>query len=398
MIEYPDLEIRNEDRLVAEAVGRTSGGLTEAILDAQIRSRQELKKLLDAESFTPICPELTNANPSAPHTVILEAMGWLLAQQAHRFNRVPEQNHVAFANLFGIEPRQATAAETILKFTVNPPPSTNVTIPIGTEVSDVEGKYVFATTAALVIPYGTLSGTVTARRTVAAHTLLAPNVLTVLADSVAFIQSVTNESAIDSGTELESVESTLERVKRYQRRGERIVSAKDLEDAIYDEALSGNGVVRAFPFRVNGDFSQAQTPGHTTVVVMTRTGDVIDDVSKAKIRNLLNQTVGNQFVYIVDPTFVEFDVEVNVRLNSDSPQPTILAAIAANLRRFYAPSQAQFGRPIYRSEIIAVIEGTNGVDRIESDSSNNILISPQTDTRLAEYQLPKVGDVIINVV
>lgn len=398
MIEYPDLEIRNEDKLVAEAIARTSGGLTQEILDAQIRNRQEIKKLLDAQSFTPVCPELTNANPSAPHTVILEAMGWLLAQQAYRLNRVPEQNHIAFANLFAIEPRVATAAETLLTFTVNAPLNTNVTIPLGTQVSDTEGQYVFETIAALTIPYGTTSGEVLARRTIAAHTLLAPDVLTEMIDVVAFVETVTNENAVDSGTALESIESTLHRVKRYQRRGERLVSAKDLEDAILDEALDGNGVVRAFPFIVNGDFTMDPKPGHTTVVVMTTNGEVIDSIAKSKIRTLIDEAVGNQFVYIVDPSFVEFDVAVNVRLRTDSPQSAVLTAIENNLRAFYAPSREQFGRPIYRSEIIAVIEGTVGVDRIESHSASQILISPAGDTRLAEYQLPKPEGVTINVV
>lgn len=398
MIEYPDLEIRDEDRLTAEAVARTSGGLTQELLDAQIRSRQEMKKLLDGSPLTPVCPELTNANPSAPHTVLLEAMGWLLAQQAYRFNQVPAQNHVAFANLFGIEPRAATAAETFLTFVVDAPSNYDVTIPVGTQISDAEGKYVFETIESLTVPFGTPSGKVKAQRTIAAHTLLAPGVINTLIDSVAFIDSIRNEEAIDSGTALESVESTLERVKRYQRRGERIVSAKDLEDAILDEALEGNGVVRAFPFRVNGDFTMEPRVGHTTVAVMTRTGDSIDAIARTNIRKLLDQTVGNQFVYIVDPSFVEFDISFNVRLNTGAPQSSVVTAIENNLRGFYAPSREQFGRPIYRSEIIAVIEGTSGVDRIESHSNNQILISPSADTRLAEYQLAKPVNITINVV
>lgn len=398
MIKYPDLEIRDEDKLAAEAIAKTSGGLTQDILDAQIRNRQEIKKLLAAQSFTPVCPELTNANPSSPHTVILEGFAWLLAQQAHRFNRVPRQNHVAFANLFGIEPRAATKAETLLKFTVAPPNGVDITIPAGTEVSDADGQYVFETVAPLTIPYGTVSGETLARRTVAAHTLLAPDVLTELVDVVAFVTAVTNESAVDSGTELESLDSTLERVKRYQRRGERLVSSKDLEDSILDEALDGNGVVRAFPFIINGDFSGTKTPGHTTVVVMTANGETIDSIGKSRIRTLIDETVGNQFVYIRDPDFVEFDVAVNVRLRTDSPQAAVLAAIENNIRAFYAPAREQFGRPIYRSEIIAAIEGTAGVDRIESHSASQILISPVGDMKLAEYQLAKPVNITINVV
>ncbi len=403
MIEYPDLEIRNEDQLAAAAIARVSGGLTEEIVRAQIREREEMLTLLAGGLIVPLCPELTNANPSAPHTVLLEAFAWLLAQMAWRINQIPQQNLIAFANLFGIAPRAATTAETILRFTVDAPVGTNVTIPAQTQVSDADGVYVFETVAAVVVPGGTLTAMVKARRVIVGHTLLAPNVLTELIDNVAFVAAVTNPAAIDSGTETEGLESTLQRVKRYQRRGERIVSTKDLEDAILNDALDGNGVVRAFPFVENGQFGSAAEkyfiykPGHTTVIVMTSNGGTIDSIATAKIGALLEQAVGNQFIYVVNPHFVEFDVEVNVRLNTGSPSGAILKAVEQNLRKFYSPSREQFGRAIYRSEIIAVIEGTNGVDRIESDGVQ-ILASPLVDTKTREFELPRLVNVVIHVV
>lgn len=398
-IEYPDIEIRNEARLAADSIARVSGGLTADIVNAQIETRRELLKLIADGLDAPICPELTNANPSSPHTVLLEAFAWALAQGMYRFNRVPEQNFIAFANLFGIERRLATFAETTLTFTVAPPLNTAVTIPIGTEVTTADGLYVFQTAAALVIPYGTPTGSVLARRTVNGHTLLQPEVLTELIDPVAFVTGVTNLNAIDSGTALESIESVLERVKRFQRRGERIVSTKDLEEAILEDGLAGNGIVRAFPFVRNGEFGSGQPlVGHTTVVVMTRTGENIDATATQRIAVLLDTAVGNQFIYLVNPTYVEFDVTASIKLSTGSPSDATVALVETNLRNFYAASRENFGRPILRSEIIAVIEGTAGVDRIEVPESGVILASPLVDTKLVEYQLPKLGDVTITVV
>lgn len=403
MIEYPDLEIRNEDELAAQAIARTSGGLTAEIINAQIRERQEILKLIESGLDAPVCPELTNANPSAPHTVLLEAFAWMLAQQAYRLNRVPEQNFVAFANIFGIMPRPATFAETILRFTVDAPINTAVNIPAETQVSDAEGKYVFETVTDLSIPSGQMTGEVTARRSVAGQILLSSNILTELIDPIAFVEAVTNPSAIDSGTELEALSSTLDRVNRYQRRGERIVSVRDLEEAILDEALDGNAIVRAFPFVKNGEFPNAteptrRKPGHTTIVVMTKNGEKIDALMRLKITTVLAQAVGNQFIYLVDPYFLDFNVEFKVRLISGLPQGAILTAIENNLRNFYAPSREQFGRPILRSEIIAVVEGTGGVDRIETQNNTEILETPSFDTKLTEFQLPRLNDVTINVV
>lgn len=398
MIEYPQLEIRNEDQLAAAAISRVSGGLTEEIVRAQIREREEMLTLIAGGLAVPICSELTNANPSAPHTVLLEAFAWLLAQMAWRINQIPLQNHIAFANLFGIEPRTATAAKTILRFTVDAPNGTDVTVPAETQISDAEGIYIFETLQAITIPSGTLTGTVLARRASPGHTLLAPGILTEMIDSVGFVTAVTNLSAVDSGTETESLESTLQRVRKYQRRGERLVSAKDLEDAIRDEALLGNGIVRAFPFVADGEFvSKHPRAGHTTVIVMTRNGETVDAPALLRISELLEQRVGSQFIYILNPFYVEFDVTANIRLNTGTPQGAAIAAVEQNLRAFYAASREQFGRPILRSEIIAVIEGTSGVDRIEAAGAN-ILSSPLADKKLKNHELPKLGAVNLTVV
>ncbi len=393
-IPYPSLEQRNEDQLAAAAISRVSGGLTADIVNSQIATLRETLLLIDGGLDAPICPELTNANPSSPHTVLIEAFAWLLAQQANQLNQIPEQNLIAFANLFGIEPRAAAPAETILTFTVDAPLNTAVTVPIGTQISSADGVYVFETTEALTIPYGTPSGQTAAKRTETGHTLLSPDVLTEMIDTIAFVETVTNAGAIDSGSELESVESVLNRVKRYTRRGERIVSVKDLEDAILDEAMNGNGVVRAFPFVINGQFDTTKpTPGYTTVVVMTKTGDPVDDLTAQKIAALLDQAVGNQFINPVPPTFINFNVTATVKLNTGSPEGAVLAAIEANLRNFYSASREKFGRSILRSEIITVIEGTGGVDFIVSAAGAPVIAAPLVDTNLASHQLAKLVNV-----
>lgn len=396
LIARPDLTIADEERLAAEAIARTTGALTVELIDSYAAAFAELRKRVAAGNLQPICPELTNANPSAPHTVILEVQAWMLAQMAYRVNQIPEQNLIEFARLFNTELRAATYAETVLRFSTLEPDEA-VVIPAGTRVATEDETIVFETTAALTIPPSANFGEVAAQNVVAGHALLAPQRLTKILDNIASVGAVQNPSAIDSGSEIESVESALERMRQYQRRGMRIVSTKDLEEAILTDSLDGNGIVRAFPF-VAGQFSEkAEKVGHTTVIVMTRTGDNVDSIGLQKIARVLDEAVGNQFIYIVNPVFVDFEVEARVKLDSNSNQGAIVAAVERNLRNFYAPSREQFGRDIYRSEIIAVIEGTPGVDRIES-SDLQILASPTADRKLAEYQLPKLAGVIINVV
>jgi uncharacterized phage protein gp47/JayE len=399
LIPAPDLEIRDEEHLAAEAIGRTSGPLTVSIIDSQIESLRRLRDLVAGDTLAPpICPELTNANPSAPHTVTLEAFAWLLAFIARRINQFPKRDQIEFARLFKIELRDASPAQTTLRFFVEPPNGVDVTVPLGTQVSTEDGTVVFETTVELVITFGNASGDVEARNTLIGPTLLAPDVLVKMVDPIAWVESVTNPDAVDSGGDEESIEAALERARSYQRRGERLVSTRDFEEAILQDALSGSGIVKGFPFVALGDFDGASKPGYSTIVVMTSNGNAIDELARHSINALLEQRVGNQVIAISDPIYVTFNVVATVRLTSGAPQSGTLAMIETNLRSFYKASEGNFGRDIKRSEVIAVIEGTQGVDRIESIPNGPIIDSPLADVSLRPWQLPKVVAVTLSVV
>jgi len=164
LIQPPDLDLRDDEQLAAEAIGFVSGGLTTDRVDAQIAERRKLRDMIVAGLAMPICPELTNANPSSPHTVLLEAMAWLTAQLAHRVNQLPVRDEIAFAGLFQITLRAATFATTTLTFITTG--THDATIPSGTQVATSDSSIVFDTTEELVILSGHTTGTVAAQRTV----------------------------------------------------------------------------------------------------------------------------------------------------------------------------------------------------------------------------------------
>src|SRR5438105_1194085 len=146
LIPPPDLDIRDEELIAAQAIARVSGTLTVEQIDTQIETLRHLRTMVESGTLSvPACPELTNANPSSPHTVLLEAQAWLLAQVAYRINLLPVRDEIEFARLFQIELRAATNPTTTLLFTVAPPLGVSVTIPIGTQVADGDSTVVFET-------------------------------------------------------------------------------------------------------------------------------------------------------------------------------------------------------------------------------------------------------------
>lgn len=393
-IEPPDLEIRDEELLAAEAISRTVGALTVERIDGFIEILQNLRTRVADGADVPVCPELTNANPSAPHVVILETQAWLLAQMAYRINQVPEQNLAEFAALFGTGRREATHAETILRFTIADGTVSPVVVPRGTIVLDQTETVRFETTEDLTIQIGQFSADVSAKRNIAGYTLLAPGTLTKIGGSLVGVNSVRNPFAVESGTDEETLDAALDRMRQYQRRTERIVTAKDLEDALREEV---GGVVKVFPFVVNGEFGTEPTAGHTTVILATHNGDAVDPAQLAKATKLLEQIVGNQFVYIASPFFADFSISARVKVAEFAVASSVKAHVETRLREFYKTRAESFGKPILRSEIIAVIEAADGVERIMSAPDAPILQSPLADRRLPVWAMPRLREVSIDV-
>ena len=399
LIPAPLLDDRSGEQIAAQAIARVSSSPTIALIDRYIETLRAVRALVVAGQIAPpLCSELTNANPSSPHTVLIEAFSWLVEQIQFLINQVPDQNRIEFARLFKTELRKATKATTSLVFTVNPPPGVDVTIPPGSQVQTTDGEIIFETTEELIIPAGEVSGTAAAQRTVAGLTLLAPDTLTELADPLAWVGGVTNTEAVESGSDDETVESALERARNYQRRAERWVTAQDVKEGILEVVLQGNGIVKVWDFIKDGDWETPQA-GHTTVVVMTRTGDVVSESVKAAIRTKLREMVGAIFTYLKDPSFVDFNVTANIKLKAFQSELAVKADAERRLREFYAPSNdGNFGRSILRSEIIGVIEGTAGIDRIEPQPGGAILAAPVADVDIAPYEMPRLVTVTLTVV
>lgn len=405
LIPSPVLDDRGEERFVAEMIAGVSGVLDTVRIDKQIAALRELRALVAQGSLMPTCPELTNANPSSPHTVLLEQFGISLYHQAYLLNQLPVRDQIAFANLFVDGPRAALKATTTLRFTSDG--QNDATVPAGTQVSTPDGSIVFATSEDLLIPADpdALTGDVAAEAMIAGPVLLSDSTLTKLSDPIAFISGVANPDPVDSGAVAETVDQALQRARSFQRRGRRLVTTQDVEDFVLDEVMQGVGIVKVFQFIREGDFTE-QHAGHASIVAMTPNGHGISDGIEAAIYSGLGQMIGSQFAYVLtpndlpdvpDPLFVTFSVTATIRIDSISNEVAVKGGVERNLRDFYAVRKGNFGRRIARSEIIAVIEGTSGVDRIVSDPDGPIVEIPGADLDVAVYQLPKLEDVNLTV-
>lgn len=115
---------------------------------------------------------------------------------------------------YGVARREAEAAETTLQFTLSETLDESLTIPAGTEATAGDGV-TFATTEALVIPAGELTGTVgaecTERGTVGNG--FAAGKIAMMIDQIAYVSGVANTEISAGGMDEESDEELYSRLR-----------------------------------------------------------------------------------------------------------------------------------------------------------------------------------------
>ena len=172
----------------------------------------------------------------------------------------------------------------------------------------------------------------------------------------------------------------------------------DIQEGILEEVLQGDGIVRVWAFVKDGDWATPRA-GHTTVVVMTRTGNAVSEGVKEAIRAKLREMVGAQFVYVKDPDYFDFDISADIRLSAFQSELAVRADVERRLRESYAISNAaNFGRTISHSQIVAIIQNTPGVAFVVPQPGGELLAEPAADVDVAPYLMPRLGTVTLNVV
>ena len=294
-------------------------------------------------------------------------------------NLLPEKVRIEFANLFVVM-RDAMAATTTLQFTASGTQA--VIIPAGTEVRTSDGQIAFTSDAEITIanPLVNPLGTVAATRTETGPTLLAPGTLTVLVNQIANVASVTNLNQVDSGALAETAEEALVRASNYVRRGERWVSAQDVEEGILEDVLYG-GIVKAFDLVKYPEWG-VRTPGYTTIVVMTRAGNPVSYEIQVSIQERLKQRVGHIETTLIGPEYEDFDVVGTFEPEGLTSSDTARTEAERRLRAFYALDSNNFGKSISTSDVIRI-----------ANLSGLILTSPEVDIPVAGYKLPRLVNV-----
>lgn len=128
----------------------------------------------------------------------------------------------------------------------------------------------------------------------------------------------------------------------------------------------GSAAVGAAPPTANSTLNAVGSyPGHVTVAVLGLNGAPLLPSEREALRLELDvQAQANLAVHVMDATVTTVDVAATVVRREGHAEADVIAAVTSTLNLYLDPDTWTFGRPVYRNELISIIDQVEGVDRV----------------------------------
>lgn len=314
-------------------------------------------------------------------TVLIEALALVVAELVYAINRLPDAVFDVLLRHYGIERELGAPATVEVRFTVAD--VLGHEIPAGVRVRlelAASGAFLeFLTDESLTIPAGQAVGIVTATATTntsAGNGTPALTALEVL-DPIAYVDAAETATIVTDGADAEDDASLRARaVTRFSR----LTASLALPHQFASQALEDPAVGRALALDLYdpGVGPVGGNPGHLTVAAGSTTGAALSAGAKADLEAALEaMAVAHLDVHVIDPTVTAVPVTVTVLRLAGYTDAQVIANVTAALETWLDPATWPWSGTVHRNEIIPLIDGVDGVDRVVT------LTAPAADVVLA---------------
>ena len=208
---------------------------------------------------------------------------------------------------------------------------------------------------------------------------VAAGTITGLPDEYREKVKVCNPKSASGGTDAETLEQALHRAQKNLKKITRAVTSKDYEYLALHTPHCRVARAKALPGKyispTNGWYSIC--PGTVTVLVLPKdnnNGEIDKNKFLEKVyKHLDDHRLLTTELFVRFPGWTKVSIKANVTVKPQFDENKINEEIKKELNRFLDPVKGgteakgwPFGRPVYRSEIYAVIREVDGVDYIEN--------------------------------
>ncbi|MBS7328940.1 MAG: baseplate J/gp47 family protein [Oxalobacter sp.] len=303
-----------------------------------------------------------------PVRLFLETIAAVIIQQRTAINLAARQNLLSYAQgeyldalgvYLNVERLPAASAVTTLEFTLSSALAQTYTIPSGFEVTN--GIVTFATDRELIIPAGSMTGTVDATCTTAGtagNAYLAGQVNTIVSP-MTFLASAENTTATAGGADIETDEAFAERIR------------------LAPNAFSVAGPKKAYEFHTYSVSSAiidvsvtTPQPGYVNVYPLMTGGslppqELLDDI--AEHLNIETIRPLTDYVQVLAPTAVSYAITIDWWISQKDREriDAIKTAVASAVQEYRLWQQGRIGRDISPEKLLAMVVNA-GAARVNS--------------------------------
>lgn len=218
---------------------------------------------------------------------------------------------------------------------------------------------------------GAITGTVSAQATTTGtSTNVAAATLTTLVNQPAGVASTTNAAAATGGTDLETTTAAILRAPTAFAARDVALSTTDYE-YFAQKVLGSNSRVKAL---ANSNAGTTAT-GFVTVALLSPSWTTASAVSAQErasvIRDLATRTFTGATTVDIPANIQRFDQSPNIPAvlvwrKSTYDESTVRVNVAAAINNLLNPNSYSWGRTVYTTDLVQVVEAAAGVDRIHS--------------------------------
>jgi hypothetical protein len=240
---------------------------------------------------------------------------------------------------------------------------------------------------------------------------VAANTITRLKTSLANIDRVTNPEPAVGGMDTETIDEIKTRGPILLKHRDRAVTGEDFE-WLMKEAPGDIALCKCIPI---GNYSDKEV----TVIIVPDMDDPKPNPSPALIRQvqgylsrrilatLFSPAAGARRIKVTGPEYIEISVQADVVPKNIEQAGIVQEKVISNLEHFLHPLKGgpdnkgwTFGRAVYISEVMTVIQNTEGVDYVKSLRLHSVDVKPDTQgsISLEPYYLVYSGEHKVNIV
>lgn len=326
--------------------------------------------LYDRTAFDLVDVALRNAEAKVPEwqprdgnieMVLLEAMGFQVAELAHSVNRVPAAALSGLVRLHGVQPHDGTAPTGTLSVLFSTdqqslPAGVTFRLPLadGTGLDLVTTQTVTADVGQTIVTAPFMG----AAQTAAANGAL-PGTRLLAVTSMPSVE-VARLSTITAGADPESETDWLSRgTARFARQSDALLVARHFVARALEDPL----VRRAFA--VEAHDGTAPAGGHVAVAVAGTGGAPLAAADMEALRAAMQELVPvDVTVHVVAPAVTDVNVSAIVKARPGADVAAVQSSVTAALAAYLNPDTWPWSGTVRRNELIAVMDGALGVDYV----------------------------------